>query len=74
MDTNAPGGQPGMDAVAVADLEKVPTLQAGAHQRFRNLAVSQIICETMEGMKLQMPELTVDLDRIRKAYHKASKE
>jgi hypothetical protein len=25
-------------------------------------------------MKLQMPKPTVDLDQIRKAYHKASKE
>ncbi len=43
------------------------------HKWFRNLAVSQIICEAMEGMKLQMPKPTVDLDQIRKAYHKASK-
>lgn len=43
------------------------------HKWFRNLAVSQIICEAMEGMKLQMPQPTVDLDQIRKAYHKASK-
>jgi polyphosphate kinase 2 (PPK2 family) len=44
------------------------------HKWFRNLAVSQIICEAMEGMKLQMPKPTVDLDQSRKAYHKASKE
>ena len=43
------------------------------HKWFRNLAVSQIVCEAMEGMKLQMPKPTVDLDQIRKAYHKASK-
>ena len=44
------------------------------HKWFRNLAVSQIICGAMEGMKLQMPKPTVDLEQIRKAYHKASKE
>jgi PPK2 family polyphosphate:nucleotide phosphotransferase len=41
------------------------------HKWFRNLAVSQIICQALEGMKLQMPKPTVDLDQIRKAYHKA---
>jgi PPK2 family polyphosphate:nucleotide phosphotransferase len=42
------------------------------HKWFRNLAVSQIICDSLAGMKLKMPEPTVDLDQIRKAYHKAS--
>jgi PPK2 family polyphosphate:nucleotide phosphotransferase len=44
------------------------------HKWFRNLAVSQIICEAMEGMKMQMPKPIVDLSQIGKAYHKASKE
>ena len=43
------------------------------HKWFRNLAVSQIIAETLEGMKMKMPAPTVDLDRIRKAYHKAAR-
>lgn len=42
------------------------------HKWFRNLAVSQIITETMEGLRMKMPKPTVDLDQIRKAYHKAA--
>ncbi len=42
------------------------------HKWFRNLAVSQIICSAMEDMNMKMPKPTVDLDRIRKAYHKAA--
>lgn len=42
------------------------------HKWFRNLAVSQIVCRALEGMKLQMPKPTVDLEQIRKAYHKAA--
>ena len=41
------------------------------HKWFRNLAVSSIIAQAMEGMKMQMPKPTVDLAAIRKAYHKA---
>ncbi|MFO1162387.1 MAG: polyphosphate kinase 2 family protein [Reyranellaceae bacterium] len=42
------------------------------HKWFRNLAVSQIIAEAMEGLGMKMPDPTVDLDQIRKAYHKAA--
>jgi PPK2 family polyphosphate:nucleotide phosphotransferase len=44
------------------------------HKWFRNLAVSQIICETMEGIGMRMPKPTVDLARIRKEYHEARAE
>ena len=43
------------------------------HKWFRNLAVSQIIADTMEDMKLKMPKPTVDLDEIRRLYHAESK-
>jgi len=43
------------------------------HKWFRNLAVSQIIADTMEDMKLKLPKPTVDLDKIRKLYHSQSK-
>lgn len=43
------------------------------HKWFRNLAVSQIIADTMEGMNLKLPEPTVDLDKIRKLYHEQTK-
>ena len=38
---------------------------------FRNLAVSQIIADTMEEMRLELPAPTVDLAEIRKLYHGA---
>jgi PPK2 family polyphosphate:nucleotide phosphotransferase len=42
------------------------------HKWFRNLAVSQIIADTMEDMKLKLPKPTVNLDEIRRLYHSAS--
>ena len=38
------------------------------HKWFRNLAVSQIIADTMEDLHLQLPKPTVDLAQIRKLY------
>lgn len=38
---------------------------------FRNLAVSQILCDTMADIGMKMPPATVDLDAIRKKYHEA---
>jgi PPK2 family polyphosphate:nucleotide phosphotransferase len=40
---------------------------------FRNLAVSEIIADTMEGMNLKVPKPTVDIDEIRVLYHAESK-
>lgn len=44
------------------------------HKWFRNLAVSQIICATMEDLGMKMPEPTVDIDHIRKEYHRAEQK
>ncbi|MFG1417260.1 polyphosphate kinase 2 family protein [Xanthobacter sp. V0B-10] len=41
------------------------------HKWFRNLAVSKIIEETLDEMKLKLPAPTVDLDQIRREYHQA---
>lgn len=41
------------------------------HKWFRNLAVSAILRETMEGMHMKAPEPTVDIAEIRKKYHAA---
>jgi len=41
---------------------------------FRNLAVSQIVADTMENLGMKMPKPTVDLDVIRKEYHQAAEE
>lgn len=39
------------------------------HKWFRNLAVSQIIADTMENMDLHLPKPTVDIEEIRRKYH-----
>jgi PPK2 family polyphosphate:nucleotide phosphotransferase len=43
------------------------------HKWFRNLAVSQIMADTMEELKLAFPKPTVDLAEIRAKYHAAAK-
>lgn len=43
------------------------------HKWFRNLAVSQIVADTMEDLKMRMPEPQVDLEEIRREYHAAAK-
>ena len=43
------------------------------HKWFRNLAVSEIMADTMEELKLAFPKPTVDLDEIRRKYHAALK-
>lgn len=43
------------------------------HKWFRNLSVSQIMESTLDDLKLQLPQPTVDLERIRREYHAASK-
>jgi PPK2 family polyphosphate:nucleotide phosphotransferase len=42
------------------------------HKWFRNLAVSQIIADTLEEMHPHWPKPTVDLDEIRRLYHGAT--
>lgn len=41
------------------------------HKWFRNLAISQIIVETMEKIGIEVPEPTVDIAAIREKYHAA---
>ncbi len=41
---------------------------------FRDLAVSQIVADTLESMDLKRPEPTVDLDEIRREYHAEAAE
>ncbi|MCS0495749.1 polyphosphate kinase 2 family protein [Ancylobacter sp. MQZ15Z-1] len=61
-------------------LEKCSTAHApwyvipSNHKWFRNLAVSSIIEATLDDMKLQLPEPSVDIDEIRRKYHQAAKE
>ena len=44
------------------------------HKWFRDLAIAQIIVETMEKLGIEVPQPTVNLDDIRQKYHKAEKE
>ncbi len=44
------------------------------HKWFRNLAVSQIIADTMEELKLAFPAPSVNLADIRRKYHAAVKQ
>jgi PPK2 family polyphosphate:nucleotide phosphotransferase len=40
------------------------------HKWFRNLVVSQIVCATLEDLKMRMPSPQVDLNEIRKEFHR----
>jgi PPK2 family polyphosphate:nucleotide phosphotransferase len=44
------------------------------HKWFRNLAVSRILADTLDDLKMKMPKPTVDLATIRKEYHAAAKK
>jgi PPK2 family polyphosphate:nucleotide phosphotransferase len=44
------------------------------HKWFRNLAVSQIVADTLDDLGMKMPEPSVDLDRVRQQYHGAVAE
>ncbi len=58
-------------------LEKTSTKHApwyvipSNHKWFRNLAISEIVAETLEEMNLKLPPATVDIAAIRKKYHAA---
>ena len=44
------------------------------HKWFRNLAVSQIIADTMDEMGLKLPPARVDIADVRRKYHAAASE
>ncbi len=44
------------------------------HKWFRDLAVSQILADTMEDMGLKLPSAQVDLAEIRRKYHSAARQ
>lgn len=44
------------------------------HKWFRNLAVSQIVADTLDDLAMKTPQPQVDLEAIRKEYHQAVKE
>ena len=42
------------------------------HKWFRDLAISQIIVQTMEDMDMKFPKPTMNLAEIRRKYHQAA--
>jgi PPK2 family polyphosphate:nucleotide phosphotransferase len=63
------------DAIMATSTDAAPWFVIPAnHKWFRNLAVSQIIADTIEGLKMTYPPPTVDLAEIRRKYHAAERE
>ena len=44
------------------------------HKWFRNLAISEILNETLDEMELKLPPTRVDIEDIRRKYHVAARE
>ena len=42
------------------------------HKWFRNLAISEILADTLEDMELKLPPTRVDIADIRRKYHTAA--
>ncbi len=63
------------DAIGATAAKEAPWYVIPAnHKWFRDLAVSQIMADTMEDLKLSFPPPSVDLAMIRRKYHAALKE
>jgi PPK2 family polyphosphate:nucleotide phosphotransferase len=63
------------DAFARCNSDNAPWFVIPAdHKWFRDLAISEIIVSTMEGMNFQIPQPTVDIAEIRRKYHSAAAE
>ena len=63
------------DAISATSAKHAPWYVIPSnHKWFRNLAVSQIIADTLEEMKLTYPAPLVDLRDIRRKYHEALRE
>ena len=62
------------DALSNCSKKHAPWYVIPSNQKwFRNLAVSQIIADTMADMDLKLPKPTVDLAEIRRLYHQQAK-
>jgi PPK2 family polyphosphate:nucleotide phosphotransferase len=63
------------DAMALTSTKHAPWYIIPAnHKWFRNLAVSQIIADTMDDMGLKLPPTRVDIADIRRKYHAAARQ
>lgn len=59
-----------MDALSKCSFNYAPWYVIPAnHKWFRNLAVSQILVDTLEDLNMKYPQPTVDLAEIKKKYH-----
>ena len=59
-----------VDAISKCSFNYAPWYIIPAnHKWFRDLAVSQILVETLEGLKMKYPEPSVDLAAIKQKYH-----
>lgn len=60
------------DALSATSAHHAPWFVIPAnHKWFRNLAVSQIVADTMDALRMSYPKPTVDLADIRQKYHTA---
>ena len=58
------------DALGKCSTEKAPWHIVPADRKwFRNLAVSQIVVDYLEGLNMQYPKPVIDADEIRKKYY-----
>jgi PPK2 family polyphosphate:nucleotide phosphotransferase len=63
------------DALSKCSTKHAPWFVIPAnHKWFRNLAVSQIVVETLEALKMAFPQPTVNIKEIQEKYHKAEQE
>lgn len=63
------------DAIAQTSTGRAPWYVIPSnHKWFRNLAISQIVADTMDAMGLKLPPARVDLAAIRRKYHAAKRE
>jgi PPK2 family polyphosphate:nucleotide phosphotransferase len=63
------------DAMALTSTKRAPWyIIPSNHKWFRNLAISQIIADTMDEMGLKLPPTHVDIAAIRRKYHLAELE
>ncbi len=63
------------DALSRCNTEWAPWFVVPAdHKWFRNLAISRIVVEYLEGLDMRFPEPTVNLKEIKKKYHAEVRE
>jgi PPK2 family polyphosphate:nucleotide phosphotransferase len=63
------------DAIARTSTKRAPWYVIPSnHKWFRNLAISQIVADTMDEMGLKLPPARVDIAAIRRKYHAAKRE